>query len=194
MRAQINTRGMLGRADVCSRGPLWGSSALLPPKPSVSARPNLPEPSPDDIYCAVSVCVQPRSSLIPLQRAPDPLNSTSYSLKTLAPQQKHTRGRVCSFIWTLKRCVLLNVALHLSWVKSTGFASCFCFEHPRSSREGGVHSHCCGVRFANESTYWTGSFEWCVLNDSVGGGSHRTGSKSLAVTKSYAKVKIVLKE
>ncbi len=57
---------MLGTADVRSRGPLWGSSALLPPKPSVSARPNLSEPSPDEIYCAVSVCVQPGSSRVHL--------------------------------------------------------------------------------------------------------------------------------
>lgn len=58
-------------------------------------------------------------------KSPDPLNATSYPLKTLAPQQKHTRGRVYSFIWTLNRCVLLNVALHLCWINSTGFASAF---------------------------------------------------------------------
>lgn len=73
-----------------------------------------------------------------------------------------------------------------------GLCVCFCFEHPRSSREGGVHSHCCNVRFANESTCWTGSFEWFVLNDSKGASNQQNSFESSAVTTLFAQNRVQL--
>lgn len=103
----------------------------------------------------------------------DPAAFTSYSFtKTpcllchLIPTE-NTRTRTKTCAWPGVQLHLnaqeMNVALHLCWINSTGFASAFVLSNSpqtRSSREGGVHSHCCDVRCSNESTCcWTGSFE-----------------------------------
>lgn len=113
---------------------------------------------------------------------------TPYPLCHLIPTE-NTRTRTKTCAWTGVQLHLnaqeMNVALHLCWINSTGFASAFVLRispQTRSLREGGVYSHCCDVRCSNESTCcWTGSFKWFVLNDSKGC-SHRTNSDGRYVT------------
>lgn len=139
--------GVLGTADVRSWGPLCGSRELLPPKTSVSKAPPTDRTNPNQTH--ISFTAQCRSAsvraacqsgsrrvhllFIHLHRSASPLGATSYPLETLAPEQKHARGWPYTFI---RRCaVVVNVALHLWWINSTGFASAFVLRVRRGAHE-----------------------------------------------------------
>ncbi len=166
-----------------SRGPLWGSSALLPPKPSVSARPNLSEPSPDEIYCAG----RSASSLDPAAFISHSFTKSPGSAQCLLIPTENTRTATKTHAWP-------GVQLHLNAqeMRSCWMLLCICLGLiPQASRlllfwasaqlTRGRRSLTV-VMFDSPTSQLLNRFFWLIRsNDSIGGCSHFSRYESFRI-------------